>query len=108
VQVSKIPIAGSPGEEAFALHCRVDGLTPVREFRFHPERKWRFDFAFSEKKVAVEVEGRGRHQAFGGFEADCDKYNAATLLGWRVLRYTPSMVMAGTAIEQVKEALNAR
>ena len=29
----------------------------VREFEFHPKRKWRFDFAFLECKVAVEVDG---------------------------------------------------
>ena len=103
--MSKIPKELSPGECAFALHCRADGLTPEREYVFHPTRKWRFDFAWPDIKLAVEVEGRGRHQSFGGFEADCEKYNAAAILGWRVLRYTPRMVMAGTAINDVLEIL---
>ena len=103
--MSRIPKAGSPGEEAFALHCRVDKLVVDREYKFHSLRKWRFDFAFPLLRIAVEIEGRGRHQSFGGFEADCEKYNAAAKLGWRVFRYTPAMVMAGTAIEDVKEAL---
>ena len=104
--VSKIPQAGSPGEEAFALHCRVEFHPlnqPEREFVFHPGRKWRFDFAWPSNMIAVEIEGRGRHQSFGGFEADCYKYNAAALLGWRVLRYTPAMVMRGDAINDMKE-----
>lgn len=105
-QVSKIPQAGSPGEEAFALHCRVERLSPEREFLFASDRKWRFDFAFPAEKVAVEIEGRGRHQSFGGFEKDAEKYNAAAKLGWRLLRYTPAMVMRGDAIADVLEILN--
>ncbi len=30
----------------------------------------------------------GRHTRGAGFHDDCDKYNAAAVLGWRVLRYT--------------------
>ena len=103
--MSKVPKAGSPGECAFALHCRAENLKPQREYVFHPTRKWRFDFAFPDAMIAVEVEGRGRHQSFGGFEKDAEKYNAATLLGWRIFRYTPAMVMAGTAINDILEAL---
>jgi len=104
--MTPVPQAKSQGEEAFALHCRVDGLEPVREFRFHPERKWRADFAFPESRVLVEIEGvGGRHQMIGGFVKDAEKYNAAAVLGYRVLRYTTRMVLSGEAIEQVKEAL---
>jgi very-short-patch-repair endonuclease len=100
-----IPKALSPGEEAFWLHCRAEKLDPLREYLFHPTRKWRFDFAFIPSKIAVEVEGRGRHQSFGGFEADAQKYNAAAKLGWTVLRYTPAMVMRGEAINDLMEML---
>ena len=65
---------------------------PESEVRFHPERRWRFDFAFIEQKIAIELEGGiwigGRHQTGKGFQGDCEKYNQATILGWRVLRYT--------------------
>ena len=107
--MSKIPQALSPGEESFALHCRAEKLNPEREYVFHRTRKWRFDFAFIDAtggtRIAVEIEGRGRHQSFGGFEKDCEKYNAAVKQGWRVLRYTPSMVTDGTAINDVLELL---
>ena len=33
------------------------------------------------------------------------KYNAAALLGWRVLRFTTDMVSSGIAIDTVKEAI---
>ncbi len=59
----------------------------VREHRFHPMRKWRFDFAWPNLKLAVELDGRGRHQTVKGAREDCAKHNAAVILGWRVLRY---------------------
>ena len=100
----KVPASGSPGEESFALHCRVEKLSPLREHVFHPTRKWRFDFAFPDNMLAVEIEGGygGRHQR-GGFKTDMEKYNAAAKLGWRVLRYTTRMVTDGTAINDVLE-----
>jgi len=94
----------SKGEEAFALHCRVEGLTPEREYRFHPVRKWKLDF-YMGHDIAVEIEGWGRHQRMGGFKADCEKYNAAAKMGIRVLRYTTDMVMRGDAINDVLELL---
>ena len=101
---AKIPQPLSPGEEAFALHCRVENLQPEREWVFHPIRKWRFDFAWPAIKLAVEVEGR-RHLTYAGFIEDCDKYNTATKMGWRVLRYVPARVTRGDAINDVLEVL---
>jgi hypothetical protein len=31
---------------------------------------------------------KSRHTSVTGFTNDCEKYNAAQLLGWKVLRYT--------------------
>ena len=64
----------------------------VREHRFHATRKWRFDLAFVKQRVAVELEGgifhgRTGHSSVTGMKRDMEKYNAATLGGWRVLRY---------------------
>ncbi len=99
----------SPGEEAFALHCRAEDLHPERECQFHPERKWRFDFAFHKPMIAVEIEGgiwnAGRHNRGSSFEKDAEKYNAAAKLGWRVMRYSTEMVMRGEAINDVLEVL---
>jgi very-short-patch-repair endonuclease len=69
---------------------------PTPEHRFHPVRRWRFDYAFVDKKLAIEIEGgcfvQGRHTRGAGFSGDMEKYNQATILGWRVLRYTPSKI----------------
>ncbi len=71
------------------------------EYRFHGKRKWRFDFALPEQKIAIEVEGgiwqNGRHNRAAGYTKDCEKYNAAALAGWRVFRFTSPMVKRSPA-----------
>lgn len=101
----------SRGELFFKSQCTLSGLPePVREHRFHPVRKWRFDFAWPDRMLAVEVEGGaftgGRHTRGVGFQLDCQKYNAAVLSGWRVFRFTSQQVMSGEAITVVQEALS--
>lgn len=99
----------SPVEAILARQFVYEGLVFEREVRFHPVRRWRFDFAFPDRRLAVEVEGgiygHGRHQRVGGFTADCEKYNEAALLGWVVLRVTPAQVKAGAALGWVAKAL---
>lgn len=97
-------------EKTMAFQIRVVKLPkPAREYRFHPERKWRFDFAWPEHKVALEIDGGtwggGRHTRGAGFEEDCHKLNAAAVLGWRVLRATGGMVHDGTAINTLEALL---
>lgn len=99
----------SKGEETLAGHLNQRGIKYVREYKFHPTRKWQFDFAFPALRIAVEVEGGafggGRHQRQRGFEADMFKYNAATKLGWLVFRYTTELVTNGVAIADIEETL---
>lgn len=71
------------------------GIESVREYRFHPSRKFRFDLAIPDLKIAIEFEGlvfgkgeKSRHTQSAGYAKDCKKYNLAVLCGWRVLRYT--------------------
>ena len=80
-------------EETILNRIRWAGIKlPEQEYRFHPKRQWRFDFAWPGIMVAVEAEGgifiSGRHNRPIGMTNDCEKYNAAVLLGWKVLRYT--------------------
>ena len=103
----------SRGEEEFALALRalkIDGYE--REFKFHHERRWRFDFAWPEPKIAVEVEGghwsAGRHVRGTGFERDCEKYAEAEILGWSVLRVTTNMVTNGKAIDFLFRMMDRR
>lgn len=83
--------------------------TPTTEYAFAKPRRWRFDLAWPTIKLAVEVEGgqwiSGRHNRGAGFEADCEKYNEATILGWRLLRVTPAMIDDGRALAAIERAL---
>lgn len=85
---------------------------PSREFRFHDTRRWRFDLAWPDRKVACEVEGGtfvdGRHSRGRGFESDAEKYSEAAILGWLVVRATGDMVEDGRALALVERALAAR
>ena len=100
----------SPLETLFAQQLATAGLpTPARELRFHPERKWRFDFAWADAMVALEIEGgtwtRGAHSRGRGFEEDAEKSNEAALAGWTLLRVTGAMVKDRRALRLVERAL---
>lgn len=74
------------------------------EYRFHPTRYWRFDYAIPEKKIAFEYEGiygkgKSRHTNVKGYKKDCDKYNEAQILGWTVIRFTSDHLNDGSAFE---------
>lgn len=97
-------------EDLLAAQLRAYGLPePEREFRFHPDRMWRVDFAWPAWKIAVEVEGitfaGGRHQRPAGFEKDSEKYNALASAGWRLFRYTPARVKRGFAVVELRVEL---
>jgi very-short-patch-repair endonuclease len=68
------------------------GIEYVEEHRFHNVRRFRFDVAILNQKVAIEYEGlvsdKSRHTTLEGYSKDCEKYNLATTCGWKVLRYT--------------------
>lgn len=86
--------------------CDKHGIArPDVEYRFHPIRKWRFDYAWVDKKVALEVEGGafsgGRHTTGAGFRADIDKYNSATVLGWTVVRCLPEHLYAKQTTDMI-------
>lgn len=106
----KLPQAPSVLEETLALQLRAFKVTGYeREYKFNSKRKWRFDFAWLDKKIAVECEGgthaQGRHTRGEGFEKDCEKYNEATAQGWKVYRFTMSQIKSGYAIDFIDRAL---
>ena len=81
----------------FVLLCKFVSACSIKpEYKFHPDRRWRFDFAIEADKIAFEVEGGiwtgGRHIHPLGFIKDCEKYNEAAKLGWRVFRLTPEFI----------------
>ncbi len=99
-------------EDALAFQIKAAKLpTPEREYRFHPTRRWRFDFAWPELryKLAVEVDGglwvAGRHSRGAGQLADMEKNAAALLLGWRIVRVGAPHVKSGEALEWIEGLL---
>ena len=83
---------------------------PEFEFRFHDKRKWRSDFAWPDRMLLAEYEGgvytNGAHVRGKHFESDCEKYSKASLLGYRVLRFTYDMVRSGMALDMTERALS--
>ena len=102
-------LTGSPLEVQLAFQMDALNLEYVSEYRFHETRRWRLDFAFPDKKVGIEVEGGhwigGRHTRGSGFEADCEKYNALALQGWRLLRFTGTTIKSGEALKTIERAI---
>lgn len=100
----------SNAEEQLAGQLRQAGVeVPTREYRFHDSRRWRVDFAWPERQLAVEVEGLtyegGRHQRKAGFAADLEKYNTLELMGWTLLRFEQEAIQSGEAVRMIEQAL---
>ena len=97
----------------FAPLCVSMGLPrPVEEYKFHPTRRWEFDFAWPEYRLALEVDGglymgyhgkKSRHSGGTGQLKDMEKFNAAAVLGWRVLKFTPQQLMTSTTILTIRQ-----
>ena len=99
-------------EKRFALYWQaVNGPLLTTEHKFHPVRRWRFDFANIPAMVAIEVEGGqwsgGRHTRGSGYSADCEKYNEAQLCGWVVFRLTGEMITV-TNLERIRDFIRDR
>lgn len=99
----------SKGEQSFIFHCKIAGLSPHGEWKFHPKRRWRFDFAWPDEMIAVEIEGgvysRGRHTRGAGYISDMEKYNEAQRMGWQVYRFTTDQAVSGEATRFVAGVL---
>lgn len=98
-------------ERRFVALLLQSGLPlPIPEHPFARDwgRRWRFDFAWPDLRLAVEVDGGiwipggGRHNRGAGYEADVEKLNVAVILGWRVLRFTPRHLANGSAITAIR------
>ena len=110
---SKRPQSGKSQKitDLFTVLCRSDlNVECVKEFKFHPKRRWRFDYAIPEHRIALEVEGGvwtgGRHTRPQGFLGDIEKYNTATLMGWRVFRTTPDDLLKTATLNLLKMAIS--
>ncbi|NQZ74650.1 MAG: DUF559 domain-containing protein [Ekhidna sp.] len=89
---------------------KTTGLFFEKEVLGIPDRKFRFDFACKDYKIAIEYDGiisaKSRHTSVKGFTTDCEKTNLAQVHGWIVLRYTA--LNLSSIIEQIELAKKLR
>ncbi|KXZ65938.1 hypothetical protein AVENLUH5627_02668 [Acinetobacter venetianus] len=101
----------SKGEALLENHLNALRIPFTKEFRFYPDRKWQADFRIDDMPILVEVEGgvfsNGRHTRGEGYTKDCEKYSAAAVNGWYVIRGTTAQIKAGLVIQWI-EALIKR
>lgn len=91
------------------------------EHYFHTRRKWRFDFAWPELKIAVEIhggtyvpkhqlderrQGAGAHSRGAHQRRDFEKWSEAAILGWRVLHGDTKDVRKSSLVEKVTRLLH--
>jgi very-short-patch-repair endonuclease len=83
--------------------------TPETEVRVIPSRRFRFDYCWPDRKIALEVDGAtwtgGRHTRGAGVAKDCEKVCEAAIAGWKVLRVTTQQVENGQAIGWLERLL---
>jgi len=110
--IGTVPVSYSTLEDKFLQAWEsLGGVTLVREYRFHEERKWRFDFANVDIKVAFEIQGGmysadSGHRSFKGVQRDYEKGNAAALLGWTVFQVTSPMIKDVTMMRKLVDFTN--
>jgi len=102
----------SKGEQLFMDQLMEHQLDiPKTEYRFLKKRRFRFDFAWPDRMIAMEVEGGvwmkggGGHTTGKGYTRDLEKYNLATLHGWEVYRFTTQDVTKEIAIAFMKNII---
>lgn len=83
---------------------------PIFEYKFHNIRRWRFDWAWLEQRVALEIQGgifiMGRHSRGAALLKEWEKLNAAAIMGWRILYCQPSDLFKGKIFSPKQEIIN--
>lgn len=125
-QLSQDKKTGKPklrkkGKKVFLLYCHKYPMffrlirdnpsipEPIEEFKFHPTRKWRVDICWPDQKLALEIEGgtfmaKGGHRgSISGYVKDMEKYNALSILGYSLLRFTPQQMESCESYDYLRE-----
>ena len=97
-------------QDIVSAYFKQCGLpAPVFELRFHSVRRWRFDLAFPDQKVALEVQGGiftgGRHNRGAAMLKEWVKLNTAAAMGWRLLYCQPKDLCMSQTVDIIREAL---
>jgi very-short-patch-repair endonuclease len=108
-----------PTKNAYTkIYEQMVGGDWLAEFPFHPTRKFRFDYALPELKIAVEVDGglfnaymgkhAGRHSGGMGQKTDMEKGNLACADGWLVFHFIPDEMFAFENRKLLEQAIALR
>lgn len=94
------------------IMSEIPDVEVVKEHVFHWTRKWRFDYAMPELKIAIEIDGGvweyGRHNRPQGYIDDMEKLNTAASMGWLVLRFTTDDRLKTSTLALIKDTVNLR
>ena len=112
IDITRMPEGLTHLERDAWIVLASDGIYPEEnEYRFMKKRRFRFDFAWPSRMVALEIEGgtwsrgKSRHISPRGFENDCEKYSLAAVHCWRVIRVTSKQINEAKMLEWVRAAL---
>lgn len=100
-------------ETALLWQIRLARLPdPVQQFMAVPGRRYRWDLAWPDRHLLLEIQGGvftgGKHGRGAGIIKDQEKLNLATIHGYRVLQVSAPHLRSGQALAWVKQALAAR
>jgi hypothetical protein len=110
------PFASAPQHDykaEFEQQLSLVGIQVDREFVFAPPRKWRADWRVKDTRILIEFEGglfaknKIGHGNVGGILRDIQKYNAAAIAGWTVIRITPKFIPNGQALKWIEDAISS-
>jgi len=109
---TKKPSQSSVLENKFRLLWKtISKIELIEEYRFHDTRKWRLDFAHTESKVGIEIQGGiwngGRHGRGYGIAQDNEKSNEAIFCGWVIIKLAGNQICTDT-LEKIKILINER
>ena len=101
-------------EDTLAAHIKLLGLPePIREYVAIPGRRFRWDFAWPNFRLLLEVQGgtwgkggkggAGAHSGGVAASRDCEKGNLATCAGWRTLSVTTDQIRKGQAVRFLQQ-----
>ncbi len=100
----------NPTDSIIVAALRMVDSGACQEFKFHPTRRWKADFACPTLKILIEKDGgvftKGAHGSVSGILRDMEKYTEAAKLGYAVLRYLPGRI--GECIGDVETLIKNR
>lgn len=83
---------------------------PEAEVMFAKPRRWRWDFAYTDRKIAIEYQGgifysKQGHNSIKGLRRDYEKFTEGSLRGWVIILIDAETVRSGQAVLWVERAL---